>query len=149
VITAAKLEDIPRLCELLGELFTQEVDFQPDHPQQAAGLALILNDPARGRIFVDWRDGQLVAMVNLLFVASLSQGGRSVLLEDLIVRPAYRGRGIASALLRHAVHFAREEGAVEITLLTDATNTRAIALYEKMGFQRGLRAPVRKYLTPV
>lgn len=148
MIEEAAIEDIPALCELLGELFSEETDFHPDMARQAAGLALILANPERGRIFVERREGSVTAMVNLLFIANITRGGRSVLLEDLIVRRAARRQGIASALLRHAVAFAKAHGAADLTLLTDATNKRAIALYTKMGFARGLRSPVRKYLRP-
>jgi len=146
VIDEATIEDIPALCGLLGELFTQEIDFRPDMANQAAGLRLIIENPERGRIFVERRGDILAAMVNLLFIANVTRGGRSILLEDLIVRPSFRRQGIATALLRHAVAFAKENGAADLTLLTDATNERAIALYSKMGFTRGLRSPLRKYL---
>ena len=148
MIEEAAIEDIPALCELLGELFSEEIDFRPDMARQAAGLELIIANPERGRIFVERREGTVAAMVNLLFIPNVTRGGRSILLEDLIVRRTARRQGIATALLRHAVAFAKASGAADLTLLTDATNERAIALYTKMGFARGLRSPVRKYLRP-
>ncbi len=146
MIEEAAIEDIPALCELLGELFSEEIDFHPDMARQAAGLELILTNPERGRIFVERRGDTVAAMVNLLFIANVTRGGRSILLEDLIVRRAFRRQGIATALLRYAFAYAKASGAADLTLLTDATNERAIALYTKMGFARGLRSPMRKYL---
>ncbi|MDD5348682.1 MAG: GNAT family N-acetyltransferase [Chthoniobacteraceae bacterium] len=146
MITEATLEDVPQLCDMLGELFAQETDFRPDRAKQSAGLRLLVGNLGFGRIFVERRGGTLVAMVNLLTVFSASQGGRALLLEDLIVRRAFRGKGIATSLLQHTVRFAQSIGAVQITLLTDSTNARAIRLYQKAGFSRVGAGPVRMSL---
>ncbi len=134
MITEATFDDIPQLCELLGLLFAQESDFAPDHSKQTAGLRLAIGSPDYGRIFVMRRDSLLVGMINLLTVVSATQGGLAVLLEDIIVRPEFRGQGIATSLLGHAFEFACVIGAVQATLLTEATNRSAIRLYRKPGF---------------
>ena len=61
--------------------------------------------------------------------------GRVALLEDLAVLPAYRGRGIASDLLRRARAQAREAGAVSVELCVWAFNAAALRLYTRSGFQ--------------
>jgi len=128
------MEDLPQLCELLTELFGQEADFAPNQDKQMAGLRLILETPNMGRLFVLRQEGIVVGMINVLITISTHQGGIVLLLEDLIVRHAWRRRGAASALIRHAVAFANSIGAPRITLLTDSSNERAIRLYQKHGF---------------
>jgi ribosomal protein S18 acetylase RimI-like enzyme len=59
----------------------------------------------------------------------------AALLEDVVVQPGHRGRGIGSALLRHLLAEARKQGALRVTLLTDTHNERAKALYAKLGFR--------------
>jgi len=143
VIDYATPDDLPALCELLGELFEQEADFRPDPLKQSAGLRLILEQPESGRIFVMREEGRVRPMVSLLATADLRRGGLAFVLEDLIVLRECRGRGIASQLIAHALDFARTERAVQVCLLTDAVNQRAIALYEKLGFVRHGDAPMR------
>ena len=57
-------------------------------------------------------------------------------LNDLFVAPEARGRGVATALLRHATGFARGEGAVRLTLSTATGNASAQALYKREGWAR-------------
>lgn len=54
-----------------------------------------------------------------------------------VVAPAARGRGVAAALCAHSIERARALGyrAMQFNLVV-ATNTRALALWEGMGFHR-------------
>lgn len=131
---AARLEDLEQLVELLGLLFDDEEEFAPDADKQRRAMQAILSDPGVGRSFVAREGERIVAMANLLYTVSTAEGGRAALFEDLVVVPERRGRGIGSALLRHVIDSARKEGLTRITLLTDRGNTRAQALYRKMGF---------------
>jgi len=59
---------------------------------------------------------------------------------DIVVAPHLRGRGIARALLEHAVAVARRNRAGIMRLEVRASNRAAIALYERFGFSRtGMR----------
>jgi ribosomal protein S18 acetylase RimI-like enzyme len=61
------------------------------------------------------------------------KGGRAHLL-GMWVDPSYRGRGLATALLDHAVGWARDRGASEMVLWVADHNTTARRLYERAGF---------------
>ncbi|TBN11349.1 N-acetyltransferase [Agrobacterium cavarae] len=50
--------------------------------------------------------------------------------------PAYRGRGLGKRLLLAALNQARASGFIRVELSVHADNTRAMALYEKIGFIR-------------
>ena len=59
--------------------------------------------------------------------------------------PSFRGRGIGRRVAEAAIAAARERGAERIELEVFASNTRAIALYERLGFVReGLKRRARK-----
>lgn len=60
---------------------------------------------------------------------------------DIVVAPHLRGRGIARALLGHAVTIARGKHAEVMTLEVRASNRAAIALYERFGFSRTGKRP--------
>ncbi|KAJ5683389.1 N-alpha-acetyltransferase 30 [Penicillium macrosclerotiorum] len=57
----------------------------------------------------------------------------------LAVREEYRGRGIATRLVRMAIDAMIEREADEIVLETEMTNTAAMKLYERLGFLRSKR----------
>lgn len=62
-------------------------------------------------------------------------------LITLAVRPALRGQGHGTALLRNAINTARDNGADTMILEVEATNAAAIALYHSAGFtETGRRA---------
>ena len=126
--------DVPQLVELLGILFTQEAELNPDPEKQRRALEIILADPSRARLYVA-RDGStIVAMAALHFTTSTAEGGRVAWFEDCIVHPEHRRKGIGKALLEYVVAQARAEGALRVMLLTDGDNERAQALYRKAGF---------------
>ena len=126
--------DVPQLVELLGILFTQEAELNPDPEKQRRALEIMLAEPARARIYVA-RDGDaVVAMAALHFTTSTAEGGRVAWFEDCIVRPEHRRKGIGKDLLEFVIAQARAEGALRVMLLTDGDNERAQALYRKAGF---------------
>lgn len=55
-------------------------------------------------------------------------------LHDFVVAPAFRGRGVARALLEGLAVEARARGCCKITLEVLENNSRARAVYERAGF---------------
>ncbi len=140
---SATKKDLPRLVELLGVLFAQEADFVPDAGKQQRALEAILADPKVGRLYVAREGGRVVGMASTLYTVSTAEGGKAAWLEDMVVDPACRGRGIGAALLAHAVVGAREAGCMRITLLSDEDNAQAHAVYAAEGFQFSGMRPMR------
>jgi ribosomal protein S18 acetylase RimI-like enzyme len=59
--------------------------------------------------------------------------------------PEVRGRGLGRRLMKAAIEAARRQGMRRVDLAVFAANTRAIALYESLGFVReGIEPRVRK-----
>lgn len=54
----------------------------------------------------------------------------------LAVASPFRGKGIATALVKRAIDAMAERNADEIVLETEETNTQAMRLYERLGFLR-------------
>ena len=142
-IRPATLVDIAQLCGLLTLLFTQEADFTPDAERQARGLRLIIEQAEVGRIYCACDGDNIVGMVSILLTVSTAEGGRAAWLEDMIVHPDWRGKGIGEQLLNEAVNGARAAGCTRITLLTDATNSSAMRFYRRAGFARSQMVPFR------
>ena len=55
-------------------------------------------------------------------------------INNIAMRPAFRGRGIGTALLHHILAAARELGARRATLEVRASNAEALRLYERLEF---------------
>jgi GNAT superfamily N-acetyltransferase len=140
----ATAADVAQLCALLALLFEQEADFLPDPAKQERGLRMILDDPATGMIFcAEHPDEGVIGMVSILFSVSTAEGGRVAWLEDMVVRPDWRGRGIGVSLLDLALAAARGAGCLRVTLLTDLTNGDAMRFYARSGFSRSAMTPMR------
>jgi GNAT superfamily N-acetyltransferase len=142
-ITPAKTSDIPALCDLLSILFSQEVEFKPNHEAQCRGLARIISNPEIGLIVVARQENQIIGMVNLLYTISTALGDRVAILEDMVVSPNAR----SSSLLTQAIQFAQLYGCKRITLLTDSTNQSAQRFYQKHGFGFSAMVPLRLSLS--
>jgi ribosomal protein S18 acetylase RimI-like enzyme len=142
-LEAARSDDLPQLIELLHVLFTQEHELAPDAEKQRRGLSRILGDPAAGRIYVARDGARVLGMVSILKSVSTAEGGPVGLLEDLVVRPECRGRGVGAKLLAYAIAQAQADGLLRLILLTDGDNVKAQRLYERAGFARSGMLPMR------
>lgn len=93
-------------------------------------------DP-RGLIFAV-ADGKLVGQALARYNASDREAtavpvGR---IEDVAVRPSYRGRGIGRALLLACMRYLWDRGCRAVELTVDTENEQALRLYEGLGFVR-------------
>lgn len=135
-IERATIEDIAQLCILLDYLFAQESEFKPDREAQTRGLSAVISADDVGDIFIVRQEGEVIAMVNILYSISTALGARVATLEDMIVSPMFQSQGVGSELLSYAVQFAKEQGCKRITLLTDDDNEGAHRFYQSYGFSR-------------
>jgi ribosomal protein S18 acetylase RimI-like enzyme len=132
-IRKAEEHDIDTMCLLLAGLFAIETDFETDVQKQRNALNLLIMDDDKA-VFVAMSDQSIIGMITGQLVVSTAAGGYSVLLEDLFVMPEYRGKGIASMLIRYLLSWGKAKGAVRIQLVADENNSAALELYKKTGF---------------
>ncbi len=142
-IECANLDDVAALAELLAILFAQEADFAADRARQERALRLIIGNPETGAIFIVRNGSVAVGMVSLLFTVSTSEGGPACWLEDMVLHPDWRGGGLGTRLLQHAIDWARARGFTRISLLTDKTNEGAIRFYRRQGFEESAMTVLR------
>lgn len=146
VVEEANLSQMERLIDLLALLFSQEAEFVPARDLQRSGLQAILEDAKIGTIFVLKHDETIIGMVSLLWTISTALGGRVAFLEDMVVKPAWRGKGCGHLLVEHALVYAKKLTCKRITLLTDPDNLRAHRFYRQFGFQTSAMQPMRLML---
>lgn len=90
------------------------------------------SDRIRGLIIE--HQGKMAGYCSLSFGYSTEAGGTVVILEEGYVLPAYRSLGLGGELLNFIKNDYRGKAA-RLRLEVAPTNTRAIALYERMGFK--------------
>jgi GNAT superfamily N-acetyltransferase len=135
-IEPANHADIPGLIALLGVLFSIEQDFRPDAEKQHRGLALLLNQPGRGQIFVAREPERgIVGMVSAQLVISTAAGAASAWIEDVVVIEDCRGTGLGRRLLEAATAWASSRGAKRVQLLVDADNHPALGFYRHLDWE--------------
>ncbi|XP_034368107.1 putative N-acetyltransferase family 8 member 5 [Arvicanthis niloticus] len=91
---------------------------------------------AHGSFWVAESGGQVVGTVGALPVKDPPLGRKQMQLFHLSTSSQHRGQGIAKALVRTVLQFARDQGYSDVVLETSIIQQSAIALYEAMGFQR-------------
>jgi GNAT superfamily N-acetyltransferase len=141
-VRPARKGDVESLVVLLGQLFAQEVEFKPDPSRQRRALRMILGNASVGRILVGEAEGRVVGMVSLLTSVSTALGGPVAWLEDMVIAPEWRGQGLGKRLVKEALIEAKKRGWSRLSLLTDADNLKAHALYRGHGF---VASPMRTF----
>ncbi|XP_005364702.1 probable N-acetyltransferase CML1 [Microtus ochrogaster] len=91
---------------------------------------------ARGSFWVAESVGEVVGIVGCLPVKDPPLGRKQMELFHLSVSSQYRGQGIAKALVRTVLQFARGQGYSDVVLGTSVLQKGAMALYLSMGFRR-------------
>jgi GNAT superfamily N-acetyltransferase len=132
-IRRAQARDVSEVLAFIREL--AEYERAPD--QVTATAADLLRDgfSEAPRFFVEmaeW-DGRVAGFAFWFFSYSTWQGRPGLYLEDLFVRPAFRGHGIGKALLVHLARVALVEGCGRFQWQVLDWNTPAIDFYEGLG----------------
>lgn len=144
MIRPAKLQDIDAMLLLLRQLFGIEKDFIFDAVRQKKGLALLL-DSANSIIMVAEKQEEVIGMGTAQLVISTSEGGSSLLVEDVVVKPSWQNRGVGSKLLQALGDWGAIRGARRQQLLADQANSTALKFYHQVGWQRTQLICLRKF----
>ena len=89
---------------------------------------------------------QIVGYVVLTFGFSLEYGGLDAYVDELFVKPEFRGRGFASQTLEFLSLECKKLNVVALHLEVDNDNQSAKSLYAKMGFASTKRELLNKVL---
>jgi GNAT superfamily N-acetyltransferase len=146
-IRPACTEDIPRLCDLLADLFARETDFEPDQGRQARGLSLLVHDQSgRSLVLVAVSREEIVGMCSVQTLISTAEGGPVGLVEDVIVRADCRGQGIGANLLDTAIAWSKTRNMSRLQFLTDRGNSPTLAFYSTCRWSPTSLICLRKHL---
>lgn len=128
----AEKRDIPAILALIKEL--AEFEKEPDAVEVDARLLEVegFGEHPLFTCFVAEVAGQIEGMALIYFRFSTWKG-RTVHLEDLIVRQEMRGTGLGSALYKKVISYALEQKVKRIEWVVLDWNTPAVKFYERSG----------------
>lgn len=131
-IRRATLEDIPTVYamgENVDEFHTS--DQAPNFWPEAILRECVNKDDAY--FFVAATKGELVGFV----IANLNRNLSKALIENIFVKPEFRGQGIGTSLANKVIDTAKADNYQFISVLTPPDDIPAIKTYEKAGFSKG------------
>ncbi len=135
MIRPAKPGDVPAIGELILELATYEK--APEQVRSTPELltAAFFGPSPAAFCHVAEVDGEVVGIAVWFLSFSTWLGRHGIYLEDLYVRPEYRGLGLGRSLLRALAHIAVQRGYGRVEWAVLDWNTSAIDFYRALGAQ--------------
>lgn len=112
------------------------VHLNPDCPTDVLRnrFETILAEHPHYRAFGAFADDRMVGLAGV-WIATKVWCGRYLEIDNLVVHPLQRGRGVATALLRHLEDLARAEQCNLVTLDSYTSNYASHRLYHRLGFE--------------
>jgi GNAT superfamily N-acetyltransferase len=137
VITLVGEADLADLLPLMRAY----CDFYAVAPSDEDLLALsrsLIADPERDGIQLIARgpDGQALGFATIFWTWSTTRAARIAIMNDLFVAPEARGLRLGEQLIAACAERCRAHGIASLTWQTALDNTRAQALYDRIGARR-------------
>jgi len=137
--------DLALVLEMMDEFYRdQQMRFNADAATSA--LRQMLAVPARGGAYLVRCDGATAGYLFLTSCFSVEFHGEFMLLDELYLRSAFRGKGLGRLAVEFAERVCRERGVKTLRLEVGHENAAAQSLYERMGFKRETRHLLTKLL---
>lgn len=141
-------EDRPEIEDLFLEMLRTIYQTEPASGYEAGYLDKFFRGGGDWVCVAEWEK----RVVAFLSIEEHREQTDYLYLDDLSVRAAFRGRGIGTELLQAAGRYAGERGISLLVLHTEKTNSSAIRLYRRQGFEilaeEGERYKMIKVLPP-
>ena len=133
VLRPATRVDIPLILDLIHGL--AEYEREPDAVEASAGLLeqQLFGEHPGAEVVIAEADGHGAGFALFFHNFSTWRGRRGLYLEDLFVRPRFRGLGIGRALMVHLAKLALQRGCARFEWSVLDWNTPAIDFYRSLG----------------
>jgi len=132
-IRPATAADVPLILEFIRELAEYEREPQAAVATQADLLRDGFGPEPKFRVDIAEWSGEPAGFAFYFWNYSTWQGKPGLYLEDLFVRPRFRGKGIGKALLVHLAHVALKNNCGRVVWQVLDWNTPSIEFYKSLG----------------
>ena len=126
-------DDLDLVTDLVGE-FTAEEGYPYERGPVRAILEHMFARDDVGRVWLALDGEDVAGYVALCFGWSIEYRGRDAFVDELYVRPAFRGRGHGTALLQMVAGEAPKLSVNALHLEVERRNEGARRLYERLGY---------------
>jgi GNAT superfamily N-acetyltransferase len=133
-VRLAAPDDIPRLVALMAEFYA-EAGYPLPADAATRTFAALLGDPRLGRVWVMEAGREPAGYVVLTVSFSMEYGGLRGFVDDLFVRPEFRGRGLAAAALAELRRTAEALGVRALLVEVGPDNHTARRVYQRIGLE--------------
>ena len=141
------MKDLAVLLPML-EAFYEEEQLAHDPDGTAAAIKELLERPSAGRILILRRGVSVAGYLIAIIGFGVEFGGRYVLLDELFIRPGFRGHGQWRVGFAEVEQWAVAEGIGFLRLEVNHHNSKAKGLYLGYGFTDDERSILTKRATP-
>ena len=128
-----RIEDVPVILSLIRALADYEKLADQVVATEADLKHWLFGDRPSAEVVIAWAGDEAVGFALFFPNFSTFLGRPGLYLEDLFVRPEWRGRGIGRRLLSHLAALAMERGCGRFEWAVLNWNEPAIAFYRRMG----------------
>lgn len=132
-IRAAEPQDVPAILSLIRALAEYEKLLDEVTATEAALHDSLFGTRPYAEAMIAWDGEQAVGFALYFHNYSTFLAKPGIYLEDLFVRPAYRGRGLGKELLARVARVAVERGCGRMEWAVLDWNAPAIAFYRSLG----------------
>jgi GNAT superfamily N-acetyltransferase len=132
----AERGDLEAILALYRHLHLHDPEL--DRDEKTLGIWRELMDDPKIHLLAARAGNAVIATCTLIIVPNLTRGSRPyALIENVVTDPDHRGRGVGTALLRHAQSLAWERGCYKVMLMTGRKTPEIVRFYEGAGFLSG------------
>ncbi|MEM9350233.1 MAG: N-acetyltransferase [Pseudomonadota bacterium] len=127
-------EDVETLIPLITAFHDEEgLDSDETHIRHA--ITPILKGSPHGELFLAGPRRAPAGYVMVSYGWSIEFGGLDSYMDELYLRPAVRGRGIAGDVIHALSNHLAAKGALSLYLEVDHDNEQALRTYQRAGFE--------------
>jgi ribosomal protein S18 acetylase RimI-like enzyme len=122
-------KDFPAIFSLIKELAV----FEKAPERVTNSVEQMINEKDFFQCYVAENDNKEIVGMTVFFFAYYTWVGKSLYVDDLYVKEAYRGKQIGTKLLEKIFEIAKKENCKRVSCLVSTWNNPAIELYKKYG----------------
>ena len=135
LIRPALEEDLPQVLEIYQGL-TEDPDDKISLTEAERKLEKLKTYPDYN-LYVAENENRILGTFALLIMDNLAHRGEpSSIVEDVVIRKDWQGRGIGKKMMKYAMDLSRQKGCYKMVLSSHIRREQAHRFYESLGFKK-------------